>query len=889
MGRASRRAVSARRPEIPRRALFLGVLIGAVIVAIALKIVWDLRVEAWRSSLRSSRDISRSISHDIERSIQSYDLSLKSVANDLETPGVMELPVDIRDRVLFDSSAKAKYLGPIVVLDSHGTIFIDSGSRIPRRGNLGGGDFFAFHRTHADPGVLIGHPVRDDDGRYRITLSRRVSLADGAFAGVVVGTMELAYFEDLFSRIDLGRGGIVSLNLDDGATLTRSPAASGGIGHNLRGKQPFDTMVALHDGDLEARSSTDSVRRQYVFTHVGSYPLLLAVAQSTDLIYGGWIARALWIGLFTAALLSCCGALALILQRELVRRSEAEAELFAQGERLQVTLGSIGDAVLSTDDRGHVLFMNRVAERLSGWSIDEARGRPARDILRMTCDDMTDYDPIGGTLVGQQRDTTAANLLLGDRRGGVAAVEESASPVCDREGVVIGAVIVLRDVSEARRMAVRMSHLARHDTLTDLPNRRLVEDRLAVALEQARSGLRHVAVLYIDLDRFKHVNDSLGHAAGDRLLVEVARRLRSCVREGDTVGRQGGDEFIVLLANLGDEQGPARVAESVLARLAEPFDIDGRALSVTASVGVATFPADGGDGETLIRNADAAMYLVKGAGRNACQFFTSDLGEQAARRLDLEQRMAAGIATGEFVLHFQPMCRASDGMPVAAEALVRWMRDGKTVAPNEFIPLAEDSGLIVPLGDEILRMACRHALAWNEGRREAFVVAVNVSAHQFRSATFVDRVRAILDASSVDPRCLEIEITESVLLQASETTVPKLRALKALGISIALDDFGTGYSSLSYLRQFPVDRIKIDRSFIHAIATDDRDRAIVRAIIGLGLDLGLQVIAEGVETIEQRKILNSLRCPHMQGFLFGRPHADYVPLRGFERSVNADL
>ncbi len=850
---------------VPRLALLLGIVIGAVIVGFAIKVVVELREQIWQSAIRSSTDIGASVSHEIERSVQGYDLALKSVIVDLKTAGVMELPTSVRDRVLFHESTKARYLGPIVVVDSHGTSYIDSAGPIPQRESYARTEFFRHHQDVDDALLYIGHPFRAADGTRRITVSRRLAMADGAFAGVVFGTIDLAYFEELFSKLDLGAASVASLALDDGTLLMRVPHRPEDVGLALAGTQPFDAMIAEHQGSLKAYSAIDGVERQYAFRHVGEFPLLLTVALSTDAIYAGWHERSLWIGFFTALLLGGCAALAWVLQRELHRRAAVEAKLFEQSERLDVTLGSIGDAVVAIDNAGQVNYMNAVAERMTGWSIDNVRGRPLHLVLDISGHGVEDdASGAGGT-----------EVVLHGRDGSQSVIEQSIAPIRDSAGHVIGTVVVFRDVSEARAMNNRMAFLARHDTLTDLPNRMLLAECLGRAIDRARRESHQVAVLFLDLDHFKTVNDSLGHGVGDRLLVEVAKRLRACVDPGDTVSRQGGDEFVIVLAGLERVAQASQVAERVLGTFAKPFFIDGQSLSVTTSIGIAVFPEDGREAPELTKNADAAMYLAKQSGRNVARFFTHELGDLAQKRLQFEQRFDAALRNDEFVLHYQPLCRASDGLPIGAEALVRWERDGIVVPPSEFIALAEEAGKIVQLGDVILRMACRQSQAWNAGRRQPFPVSINVSAHQFRAPGFVERVVGVLTETGLDPRCLELEITESVLLHAVEHTELVLKRLKDIGVSIALDDFGTGYSSLSYLSRFPVDRLKIDRSFIQTIAADVRTQSIVRAIIALGRDLGISVIAEGVETMEQRKRLAAMGCLEFQGYLFGRPSATF--------------
>ena len=860
--------------HVPRRAIALGIAIGLAILAFSAKLLWDLREDTWNNARRASADVVTTVAHDLSRSFQVYDLSIQHVVDELKTPGVMELPVDIRDRVLFDRSTNAPYLGPVIVLDHRGNVFIDSRSRVPRRESYAATEWFRFHRDHADENLHIGHPFKPSEGgAERITLSRRLSFADGAFAGVVVGTIEIGYFKDTFSKIDLGPQGGLTLTLEDGTMLMRFPYRDSDVGHRVKGTDVFNRILAMRNGSFVAKASIDRVERQYTFQQVGQLPMYLTAAQSTATISKIWAERVWLIGLTTAALLAACGTLALILRKELFRRSVVEGRLFEESERLRVTLGSIGDAVLTTDVDGFVTYLNPVAERMSGWSLAEARGKHSHDVLCITRSDSSERvpNPLRIALQEQRVVGLAADSVLHRQGGGIFAIEDSAAPIRDREGAIIGAVMCFHDVSETRAMANRMSHLAQHDALTDLPNRVLLQDRLAQAMERGQRNGTQAALLFLDLDRFKSVNDSLGHAAGDQLLVEMARRLKGCVRESDTVSRLGGDEFVVLLADLNDPQGPSRVAEKILAALTEPFQLAGQNQTVGASIGVAVYPRDGHSVDELMKNADAAMYLAKQSGRNGYRFFTSELGDQAARRLRLEREIVDGLLKKEFVLHYQPQYRAHDGAFVGFEALVRWIRDGVMIPPSEFIPFAEECGQIIELGDAVLAMACRQAVQWHRGTRRPFTISVNISAHQFRTAGFVARVEQILDETGLDPRWLELEITETTLMGTADRTEAILAQLKALGVRIALDDFGTGYSSLGYLRRFPVDRIKIDKSFVHEIASSRSDTAIVQAVIDLGRNLGMRVIAEGVETTDQARVLNTLGCNEIQGYLTGRP------------------
>ncbi len=417
-----------------------------------------------------------------------------------------------------------------------------------------------------------------------------------------------------------------------------------------------------------------------------------------------------------------------------------------------------------------------------------------------------------------------------------------------------------------------MAHLAQHDFLTDLPNRMLLSDRIASAIALARRHGKRRAVLFLDLDGFKHINDSLGHPVGDLLLQSVAQRLKACVRSSDTVSRQGGDEFVVLLSEIEHAADAARSAEKMVVTLAAPHDVAGKELHISASIGISIYPEDGQDAETLIKCADTAMYHAKEKGRNNYQFFTGDMNIRAVERQYLEASLRRALERREFVLHYQPKIDLETRAITGVEALIRWRHPERgLIPPALFVPLAEDCGLIVPIGQWVLHEACRQAQAWIDAGLPPLPVAVNISAAEFQGRDFVEGVRATLARTQLDPRYLELELTESVLMQDAGTTAASLIALKALGLRLAIDDFGTGYSSLSYLRQFPIDTLKIDQSFVREITAGSRDDTIVGAIISMGKSLKQRVIAEGVETGEQFAFLRRQHCGEGQGFHFSRP------------------
>jgi diguanylate cyclase (GGDEF)-like protein/PAS domain S-box-containing protein len=438
------------------------------------------------------------------------------------------------------------------------------------------------------------------------------------------------------------------------------------------------------------------------------------------------------------------------------------------------------------------------------------------------------------------------------------------------EDAVIHSTFV--DISDRKRAEEQIEFHAYHDVLTGLPNRKLFTDRLTLSLTRSRRSGRPLAVMFIDLDHFKTINDTLGHTAGDELLLEMASRLKHCIRDDDTVARLGGDEFTIILSELRHPEDAANVAQKMLDAVQQPLSIAGMPIEITASIGIALYPNDGGDPESLLRNADSAMYRAKESGRSNYQLCTEEMKSRAMERLSLESRLRKAMHDDQLLLQYQPQISLVTGRVIGAEALVRWNDPERgLVQPSAFIPFAEESRLIVPLGEWVLRTACRQTKEWQQHGNGPVRIAVNLSARQFQQHDLVDMVSRVLKDVSLHPSSLELEITETTAMQNGEVTVEVLRALRAIGVAISIDDFGTGYSSLNYLRRFPINAVKIDREFVRDIATDEGDAAIVSAVIGMARNLGLRVVAEGVETEEQYAFLQNRQCDEAQGFFFSHP------------------
>ncbi len=572
--------------------------------------------------------------------------------------------------------------------------------------------------------------------------------------------------------------------------------------------------------------------------------------------------------------------------RYAIERHNLEEALYVEKERAEVTLKSIGEAVVCTDVDGNVTFLNLIAEVMTGWTQAEALGQPVGEVLQLL--DAGSREPIlrpvdPGTLATGL--AMSSNLLV-RRDGREIGIEDSVAPIHDRDGRPTGAVVVFRDVTTARAMSLEMTHAAQHDVLTGLPNRLLVNDRISQAIALAVRNARRVGLLFLDVDGFKHINDSLGHPVGDRLLQSIADRLVGCSRATDTVSRQGGDEFVVLLSDMEHAEDAAVIVRRMLESVAQTHVIDGRQLHVTASIGISIYPEDGLDPEGLIKNADTAMYQAKESGRHTFRFFMPEMNVRAVERQSTEEDLRRGLWLHEFRLHYQPKVDLRTGAVTGAEALIRWEHPTRgLVPPGLFIPVAEDCGLIRPIGAWALREACSQAQMWVEAGLPRMTIAVNVSAIEFQDPDFLEGVLDALATTGLDPRLLELELTESVLMRRADSTPEVLHALRERGVRVSIDDFGTGYSSLSYLSRFPVDALKIDQSFVRQITTTGEATKIVTAVIQMAHSLNLRVIAEGVETEAELAFLQEHECDEAQGYLYSRP----IPADAFARLLAAGV
>jgi len=567
-------------------------------------------------------------------------------------------------------------------------------------------------------------------------------------------------------------------------------------------------------------------------------------------------------------------ALRYAIQRELIE--EAIHREIERGnnrsERLETTLQAIGDAVVCTDEQGKVTFSNAVAEQMAGFGATTPSTLPATEIVRMIAASRQAGAKENTEDNGEKIRHLPANYTLRRQDGRDIAVEGCISKINPGGGEAGGNVIVFRDVSQAREAANRTRHSAYHDFLTGLPNRMLLNDRITQAISMAPRRGKKVAVFFLDLDGFKAVNDSLGHAIGDELLQSVAARLVKCVRGSDTVSRQGGDEFVVLLTEMRDTEDAAITARRMLRSIADVHRIGGHELYISVSIGISVYPDAGADAEMLIKNADAAMYKAKKSGRNSFQFSGAAQKPHAEERQIGEETLRDALKKGEFSLVYQPRVNISTGAVTGAEALIRWTHPLRgSIYPGQFIPLAEGCGLIKPMGNWVLREACRQASNWRDAGLPPMTISVNASAIEIRGDDFAESLAGILQNSGIPPANFELDLSQRLLINCSAPTAETLRKLRDLGVRLAVDDFGTGYASLSSITKYNIDTIKIDRSLISQIGKCESDAALVTGSIGLARSLNLMVVAEGVESREQANFLIANHCNEGQGYYFSRP------------------
>ncbi len=740
--------------------------------------------------------------------------------------------------------------------------------------------YFRHFATGDATGSFVSEPVHNRvNGDRTVYLSRRISGPDGEFMGIVTCAIRLRYFDEVFEAARLADGTSVTLVRADGTVLSRAPGEPGAPG--LRFQTPGWHAAAEAGGGAIRIATTplDARGPRHIHIHkVADFPLLVSIARMETAALARWRGQALGIGMLVALAVALIAALAVVLIRHERAMHDAHlmvvahaAEMQAGREKLaettavlRVTLENIAQGIIMVDGQGRVAMANRRAGELLGLPPGLLGGQPLFADLARHQRESGEHDGLDETVRAMvDRDEVPEHPLVYERRRpNGTTIEVNSIPLPGG-----GMVRTYTDITARAEAEAMLAQAASHDHLTGLANRNCFGQRLDRALQAAARGGSPFAVLCLDLDGFKSVNDSFGHEVGDGLLQQVSRRMRDTLREGDMLARMGGDEFAALLPGV-DGAIAARVAQRLLQSVGQPFEVAGHEVQVGVSIGIVVWPLDGATAEELLRHADAALYQAKAAGKNRWRAHAAELGDREHLRHALEQEMREALAQRQFSLAYQPICEAESGSPVAFEALLRWTHPTRgALPPGEFIPLAEQTGLILPLGRWALEAACAEAAAWAVPAR----VAVNVSLAQIRAPDFLAVVQGALAHAGLPGHRLDLELTEGLLLEEGEALLEVMQALRGMGVRLVLDDFGATDSNLSHLRGLPFDAVKIDRSFMRALNSDRQARALVTAIMAMAHAIDLQVVGKGVETAEQLAMLRHLRCDLVQGYLLGRP------------------
>jgi diguanylate cyclase (GGDEF)-like protein len=888
------------------------IVVAAVIAATTGTLVLELRHRAIQNAEHELRSLSLVLADQAERSIEAVDLAQITFLSRRDT-ATIKTPDEFRQRMagaaVHDALDQQGNLLPqldvICLLDQNGDFINVSHSWPTPHINVRDRSYFRA-LTAAPTTVSFASESFQNriNGTWAMVLARRVTNRDGVVLGISFAGVLIDYFEKLYQTVANGSPMTITLLRQDGVLLARYPHIDRRVGQ-FAGLGSIAAHLAEARTDsfaMRRRSQSDGMDRLVAAHTLTRYPMLVAVSTTMEAILTPWRREATYLIGAAILLQLVVSVVAILLERHVrgrdalaeARAAQAEAEaaqsaaeaevalgqerdriageLHLQHSRFGAALGNMTQALCMFARSGELVVANRRLSEMLGLPEDRiAAGMTAGAMHRLLAERSalppSDIEALVDTLVRQPADAMppVRTLKLSDDR----TLAVNAAPVKDD-----GWLVTLEDVTERRRVEDRVAHLAHHDPLTDLPNRILFHERLAAAVARSRSGERS-AVLFLDLDRFKAVNDALGHPVGDMLLREATRRLQTTLRDNDTVARIGGDEFAIIQTDIVHPQEAALLAVWIIDALSAPYHLDGHSFAIGTSIGIALIPGDGTDPGQILKNADMALYRAKADGRGRYRFFEPEMDKRMRQRRHLELELRRALTEGQFELVYQPLVNLRRQKVCGFEALVRWRHPERgMVPPSDFIPVAEETGLIIPLGEWVLKQACRDAASWPTDVK----VAVNLSPLQFAGRALVEDVAAALAASGLPANRLELEITETVMLEETEAVLRVLHRLRNLGIGIGMDDFGTGYSSLGYLRRFPFSKVKIDRSFIEGLGDGGYCDAIVAAVTNLCDILGMTTTAEGVETEAQMEHLAGVRCTEVQGYLFSRPRpASEVP------------
>ena len=841
-----------------------GFLMAAVIVAGTVLMLANLRDQKLTETTRELQNLALTLAEQMDRSFDAVELVQRSLSDPLEALQ-LTTSFEFEQRVsahsmnltLKDKISGLPYIAALTFISAEGKLLNSSLSWPTSVVDVGDREYFNVLKSDPLLTRFIGRPVLNRaTGTWTIHVAHTVRGSNNQLLGLVLATMELRYFEQSFAAIALLPGSSITLQRNDGVLFARYPPVKATIGATFTA---FLVVLAKTDrATIRLISQIDAKERIVTAKRLAHYPLFITAGVEVGAALAAWRKGGL-------SLLVAAGALMIVIG----------AIIFAGGHRVAARLRGQNlqfDAALNNMTQGLVMF--DAAERLLVCNNQYIEMyHLSHDIVKPGCTlrqlliHRAERDPLRGD-PEQYRAQLLAKMSLGQRSDFVVATADGREIAIASQPMLDGGwVVTHEDITERRKADAKISHMVLHDALTNLPNRLLFREQLEGRLAHL-SRDQQFAVLCIDLDGFKRVNDTLGHPFGDKLLQQVARRMSGCLREGDTIARLGGDEFVILQGNIKQPSDAIILAERVFEVTSAPFDLDGQQVVIGVSIGIAIAPPDAADPDQLLKNADMALYRAKAEGRGTYRFFEPEMDAlmQARRALELDLRKA--LVNDEFELYYQSLVNLERQEISGFEALVRWNHPERgLVGPLEFIPLAEQTALIVPIGEWVLRQACREAMKWPS----AISVAVNLSPAQFKMQNLAQLVISALEQSGLPARRLELEITESVLLVDTEATIETLHRLRKLGVRISMDDFGIGYSSLSYLQRFPFDKIKIDRSFVHNLASSADSKAIIRAVTGLGSSLGMTTTGEGVETREELDYLKAHGCTEGQGYFFSKP------------------
>jgi diguanylate cyclase (GGDEF)-like protein len=828
-----------------------------------------------KTARENGGNLTRAYEESVSRSVSEIDKTLLLLRSRIALDGDR---FDLRN-VAIDPVYSSDLAGSIGIIGKDGFMTVSSRAASERRVDLHDREHYrAFLESPVDR-LYIGKPIIGRaSNKWLVVFARPILAADGSFNGVVVLSVDPDLLTRFFEIIDIGREGRITLLGTD--KIVR--AAKGGT-RNVLGQVTAAPIWDLYPGSQSGyfyAQGFDGVRRLISFRKVKGLPLIASVGFSEKELLAAF-SRNQRVDFYIAAGITTLIMLGIGLNAQHLARLDAaqkaihvsEAQTLEKSRELEITLEHMSQGLIMVDAGRKVAVINHQTIELLGLPEDFLGGERKFEDVMSCLWEQGDFGKDGEILEPKVRDFVKAGGL--DDIGTYERTRPNGTVLEVRSVPLPGGGLVrtFTDISVRKNSEARIAHMARHDELTGLANRVLYRERIELALGRSRRTSERFGVLLLDLDRFKEVNDTLGHPAGDALLKVVAQRLCLCVRGIDTVARLGGDEFAIVQSSIRSGEDAQVLSRRIVDAIGKPYEISGRTVEIGTSIGIALAPDDGTDAEELLKNADIALYRVKSEGRGNWRFFEAAMQAQAQVRHALERDLRKAMHSGEFELHYQPMIDLASNAVCGVEALVRWNHPRRgLVYPGEFIPVAEEIGLIVEIGEWVVRQACADAIGWPSDVK----VAVNLSPAQFKSRRLVDVIKDALSTSGLPATRLELEITETIILQENDANLSTLRELRALGIGIALDDFGTGYSSLSHLRTFPFTKIKIDKSFVQDMSSGKRDcSAIVHAIVHLGRSLEVRTIAEGVETKEQLEQVRAAGCKEAQGYLFSRP----VPAR----------